>query len=218
MNCDRVHPLLSLFVLDDLDEGEKVLVESHLEICPGCREEVDALNGLTGALREDRFPDRSEEFWARFETSVVEGTERIDQESSRSIVGLLKKLIPVVPQGKFVPAVAYASLVLVIVSVGALFVWKAHIRYSDPLGDLLTESSSLSNAAIVDISYQNYLDDMSGSELEEATLAVTEWGIGDLLEWDTVGGTYDIFDEIEDMSSEELELFTEELEDWQENS
>jgi len=226
MNGDRVHPLMSLYVSGDLTESERETAEAHLETCLRCREEVRALREMADLLAGDRLSDPGPNFWARFESSVLEGTRLLDRENSRSALGFLKSLVQPAHRVNPVRALVCASTVVLVAALGTLFVWKAHLRYSEPLTDVFSNLESPGEYLPVDTPYYDYLDDMSDAKLEDVTLAVTEWGGGcevprsadDLLESSTIQDTYCIFSEIEDMDSDELELLVEALDDWRESS
>lgn len=52
MNCNEVRELLSLYIDDELDENEKLLVEQHLQICEECRKELEEYKKIIQALQE----------------------------------------------------------------------------------------------------------------------------------------------------------------------
>jgi negative regulator of sigma E activity len=52
MNCNEVRELLSLYIDDELDENEKLLVEQHLQICEECQRELEEYKKIIQALQE----------------------------------------------------------------------------------------------------------------------------------------------------------------------
>ncbi len=46
MNCDEIQELLSLYCDDGLAEDERTRCDSHLEVCPVCRDEISQLRAL----------------------------------------------------------------------------------------------------------------------------------------------------------------------------
>lgn len=56
MKCAQVRERLSAYLDGECPEGEAQGVARHLEDCPGCREELEALLRLTAALAELTVP------------------------------------------------------------------------------------------------------------------------------------------------------------------
>ena len=54
MNCAKFDSLIALYVEDDLPAGEALLVEAHLETCPGCREFASDIRESQTALKQLR--------------------------------------------------------------------------------------------------------------------------------------------------------------------
>lgn len=52
MNCNEVRDLLSLYIDDELDENEKLLVEEHLQMCEECQKELEEYKKIIQALQE----------------------------------------------------------------------------------------------------------------------------------------------------------------------
>lgn len=52
MNCNEVRELLSLYIDDELDENEKLLVEEHLKTCEECQKELEEYKKIIQALQE----------------------------------------------------------------------------------------------------------------------------------------------------------------------
>lgn len=52
MKCERTRQKLSAYMDGELDAGLHRTIESHLEQCPGCRKELEALGGVDLLIRE----------------------------------------------------------------------------------------------------------------------------------------------------------------------
>src|SRR5262245_29212185 len=50
MNCKDVAPLLVFYVCDEVREDERTLIESHLESCKACSEQLDDEKAFYSAL------------------------------------------------------------------------------------------------------------------------------------------------------------------------
>jgi len=51
MNCDEIKNLLSLYIDDELDEEERLLVEEHLQKCEECKKELEEYKKIIQALK-----------------------------------------------------------------------------------------------------------------------------------------------------------------------
>lgn len=54
MTCERIRELLTLAAGGDVEENERIAVESHLSLCADCRRELEEYRGLRGLLSELR--------------------------------------------------------------------------------------------------------------------------------------------------------------------
>lgn len=57
MKCDEVRKRLSRFLDGELNVREKELVSRHIEQCPGCRQELAALEADRAILRTAQMPE-----------------------------------------------------------------------------------------------------------------------------------------------------------------
>jgi hypothetical protein len=55
--CQRIRPLLGVYVLGAIDPAERAQVDAHLAGCPECREELAGLAGLPALLGRVRFDE-----------------------------------------------------------------------------------------------------------------------------------------------------------------
>ncbi|MCK4753428.1 MAG: zf-HC2 domain-containing protein, partial [Planctomycetes bacterium] len=54
MNCEKLEKLIELFILDEIDTGERVAIEAHLSVCPACREKEEDYRCAISLIREHR--------------------------------------------------------------------------------------------------------------------------------------------------------------------
>jgi len=102
MKCNKIHILLSDYLEDSLDPGERKWVEQHLGECDCCRLKLKEMKQLYGVLAQDEAPQREEDFWTNFLPQV------------KSRIGEKKRL-----KGSLVPktrlALGFLSLLLVVI-------------------------------------------------------------------------------------------------------
>jgi hypothetical protein len=221
MECNKINPLLSLYIMGDLDERDVELVESHVAVCGRCRDEIKSYQELKGELLSDHIPDPGEDFWRRFEASIMEATERVEKRKSTSIVGLVRVVFSALHEVRLAPALVYAASIVAVSVLGTLFVWKAHIRFSQPYEEILSFQAPVEDATVYDVLYADYFDGMTGDELELVSEAVTGWKVEvsesahDILPESKGEVAYEIYSEIDYMGYEELDLLREAIEKWE---
>jgi predicted anti-sigma-YlaC factor YlaD len=83
MNCHEIQQITVPYLELDLDPARVHEVTTHLESCPNCREEMEAVRQVLVRLKGQTVPDPGEQFWAAFPSVVrrrlgdrVGGTER----------------------------------------------------------------------------------------------------------------------------------------------
>lgn len=106
MNCRNVRRLLPLMVGDDLPESKQAAITSHLEKCPGCRQEYDIYIASNKAAKTWLAKERIE--WNDFEWQRVVRTACQKSTSKKR------------PLWSFKKSWAYASIVGVVVMLGLL--------------------------------------------------------------------------------------------------
>jgi len=77
MECAEIKELLSEYLDDTLDSKTTVLVQEHVQACSGCKEELDSLRSLVGALGSLEPAKAPDDFLDRLH-------ERIEQRSTFS--------------------------------------------------------------------------------------------------------------------------------------
>ncbi len=221
MTCENIHHLLSLYVMNDLADGEKDLVERHIADCSDCRGEVKVLREVIENVRAAGVPDPGEKFWERFEMSVMGRVGHLEENNRRSIGDLICSVFPVFRDLGFTRTFAYTASIVCVVLLGGLFTWRAHLRYSNPLEGFSPSVLSYQSLVEDNIPYTDYLDSMTDDELAVVSSAVTGLAVGvsieheeTLLEYEK-HGSYQIYTEIDLMGDEELDLLIEAIDKWE---
>lgn len=84
MECRDIRHALGVYVVGAIDPAERALVDSHLSICPECREELAGLAGLPALLR--RVPVAEAQQLARDEAIQLPAAESPPDELLRSLL------------------------------------------------------------------------------------------------------------------------------------
>lgn len=224
MNCEKLRPLLPFYVLGDLEKEDGETVDEHVAVCNRCAEEVGALKDLIGQLAKDHITDPGEDFWRGFEASVMERVEELGRERSWSVIESMKKLLFPVPEMRFARTLAYAASIASVAILGSLFAWRAHLHYTSQFEEMASLESPFESISGTDFSYADYIEELTGDELELVSRAVSGWGIEvppyqrDILLGITDESEYEMYEEIEYMEQEELNLLYEEIEKWERSS
>jgi len=133
MQCQHAYELFSDYIAADIDRALLVSLENHLAGCRNCREEVDGLRRVWGALDElpsaEPQPFLHENIMSRLEAERI----RVEEASQRKRAIWDWRLL-------FRPrALALASAIIVLVLTGAHVTQPAvGARFFDPLGWLLS--------------------------------------------------------------------------------
>jgi len=128
MKCQKVVDRLSALLDDELSDTERAAIAGHVEVCPGCRCELDRLAADRELLLRTSVPEEPPFLAARV-FAEVRASKR------RSAQGLLRRaLVPV------------AAALLVAVSLGAgtmLGIGLARTRQTADLNELATDADGL---------------------------------------------------------------------------
>jgi predicted anti-sigma-YlaC factor YlaD len=76
MSCDEYRPLISGYIDEELEAGERQRLEEHLKGCASCRRELEQLRGLTEELRTMEFEEPTDAELERYWRSVYNRLER----------------------------------------------------------------------------------------------------------------------------------------------
>jgi len=115
---DHVGELLDRYRTGELDEADRLRVEGHLEACPGCRRELEALAAFARAVERGYAAESAaraaelEPDWARFRASIVARTSARASGARRARLG------------RYVPQAALAILALLALGV----LWEQGVR------------------------------------------------------------------------------------------
>ena len=117
MNCRNVRRLLPLMPGDDLPESKQAAITSHLEKCPGCRQEYDIHIASNQAVKKWLGKERLE--WNDFEWQRVVRTacQESAPEKRPKVFGSFKK------------SWVYASMVGVVVMLCLIIFWPTRVLW-----------------------------------------------------------------------------------------
>jgi hypothetical protein len=107
-HCQRVRKKLVEHLDDQLSQDERRAVDEHLRACPHCSAERAALKRTLGLMGQRILPDPDPAFWTALRYRVRRETKQ---------TGAVPPLRPPIPARAWVPAVAFAALVVF------LFLW-----------------------------------------------------------------------------------------------
>jgi anti-sigma factor RsiW len=71
-SCSTYKPLLTEALFGELDEADRERLDAHLDDCPECAAELQALTSTLDLASEYRHPERPEAYWTQFTEHVHE--------------------------------------------------------------------------------------------------------------------------------------------------
>jgi len=74
--CETCQALISGYLDDELDPGERAALEAHIASCPVCRDELEKMRRLVSASSDLRVPPPTDEEMDRFLDGVYNRLER----------------------------------------------------------------------------------------------------------------------------------------------
>ena len=104
MNCKKVKKSVVPFLENELPEEQRVEMENHIKICPGCSHLLEEFSQLWGALEHREKIQASPYFWTRLKQRIIEY-----EKGRKPVLGWLEGLV-----GWARPAVAVATLLICI--------------------------------------------------------------------------------------------------------
>jgi hypothetical protein len=119
MNCESIREKFADFLAGELDEGSRQRVQTHLFVCPACREELEGLSAIWTKLgvlpKEQPGPALRQRFYEMLE-AYKDGLDeaRTGPGLRRTISGWLERIMPRQPVYQFA-----LSLVLLVAGLGA---------------------------------------------------------------------------------------------------
>lgn len=139
-DCRDIRHALGVYVLGAIDPAERAVVDSHLSMCPECREELAGLAGLPALLR--RIPVDEAQQLADEPDDELAGT---DMPSDRVLEGLLARTSRARQARRWRGLAAAAAVVLVAGAAGAAG-WSALSPAAAPVASPHFTSVSASNS------------------------------------------------------------------------
>jgi anti-sigma factor RsiW len=224
-DCERVRDLLSLYVMGDLEDGVQRAVREHLDKCPGCRGALAEFTALRRALEEERRPEPGDEFWRRFEDTLMQNIDR-EARRGRTFTDVLGRLLTPFSRLEPVRVAAGAAAILAVVLLGTLFVRQARERYSEPAGTFADLGRPAAETVTTAVPLSVFLEGMDETDLSRVWEAVASMEVdidlpeaavdaGDGTITDVAYSTYAELEYMEEIELEQLELA---IERWQGNS
>jgi hypothetical protein len=202
MNCRKITSLLVDYYEGSLSSEDRKLVEDHLKVCSHCRKELKEMESLFEVLNQEKTEKMDENFWINF---VPEIRGRIEQTSPRRVIWNL-----------FPRLGSLLGSVVVIILVGIILFSRDYNFQISGVSDLAeTETYSL-------YEFENTTDQLAGI----LSLAEGTEGLSDLISPDdkqSILALEEIIDDqywkkaeledlLDDLSSEELNLLEEKIE------
>jgi hypothetical protein len=93
MNCGEVRDQLIEFYEENLGPLDAEQIRIHLRTCPGCREELSAIEKVIGGLKSHGLRDPGEAFWRDFPTRVGEALHQEEKPKGVPILARLREWI-----------------------------------------------------------------------------------------------------------------------------
>jgi hypothetical protein len=216
MDCREVQDQLIEFYENQLGRRNAEQIRGHLGMCPGCREELRAIEKVIGGLKSQRLPDPGEAFWRDFPERV----RKAFYEGERPIRGpiLLRVWEGIYANTKWFAfpkpdsaAVSIATIVLVIA--GLLFFKAGWFR----TGSRGIEEGTLEDhfggiGVVVSPFTPGSLEGLSLYQLDDISKGLMEWldgmgtSVGEVLRGDEFFQGQDVFAQLEGLNSEELDF------------
>jgi len=192
MNCREVQDQLIEFYEDQLGRRDAEQIRGHLGMCPGCREELRAIEKVINGLKSQRLPDPGEAFWRDFPKRV----RKAFYEGDRPIrVPILQRVWEVIhgstkwlPLSK--PVGAAVSIAAVVLVIAGLLFFKAGWFWtgSRDIGEEILESYYGGIGVVVSTFTPGSLEDLSSYQLEDISTSQA------------------VFVQLEGLNSEELDF------------
>ncbi|MFC1492484.1 hypothetical protein ACFL6O_00875 [candidate division KSB1 bacterium] len=106
MNCKQFQNKISEISLSDLRDSLPEDIRDHIKTCPVCADELQNSIGLGSILDEMKAPEKGEEFWDGYLSTVMERTVRAEKKTQWSH-------FPVFGKKFVIPVFAVAAIMLV---------------------------------------------------------------------------------------------------------
>jgi len=221
MNCGEVRDQLIEFYEDNLGPLDAEQIRIHLGTCPGCREELRAIEKVVGGLKSQRLRDPGEAFWRNFPKRVGEAFHQEEKSMGVPILPRVREWIYGSTRWLSFPkpvgaAVSIATVIVVIA--GFLFFKTGWFgTESRGRGEETGEGYFEGVGTGVYPFAPGTLEGLSSYQLIEISQGLMGWlnGMGSSMEETFRGDGFlevqDVFAQLEELDSEELDLVYEAL-------
>lgn len=215
MECREVRNQLIEFHEDQLGRGEAEEIRAHLERCPVCKEEMRGIEKVMEGLKSLRVPEPGEAFWRNFPKRVGEAIHgegrpvgfRVLLKGWLGISEALKGL------SRSKPLRVAVSIATVVVIVAGLFFSRGGWFWtgSGDKGEETLEGYFGGMEAVVSPFSPGPLETIPSSQLDDISRGLMGWlngmeSVAEVLKGDESLRGQDIFAQLEELSSEELDF------------
>jgi hypothetical protein len=216
MNCREVQDQLIEFYEDQLHGRDAEHVRDHLETCPLCREELRSIEKVIVGLKSQRVPDPVEAFWRGFPKRVrealYEGGRPIRDPVLLRVWEVFYRTARWLTFSKPLGAAVSAAAMILVIA-GLLF-FKAGWFRTGPrgIGEEIVEVYSDGMEVLVSPFAHGSLEEFSLYQLDDISKGLMGWlnGMGSAVEEALKGDRFvqdqDVFAQLEELSSEELDF------------
>lgn len=95
MRCGKVNRLLNRYIDDELDKRLTDLIEQHLQVCPNCKQELNALESIKGVVRQKERVAAEEGLLERIKDRLQPAPQVIRIKWLPEAGNLARRLIPI---------------------------------------------------------------------------------------------------------------------------
>lgn len=221
MDCREVQEQLIEFYEEQLGPTEAEEIRGHLRTCPGCREELRAIEKVIAGLKSQPLRDPGEAFWRDFPKGVRKAFYEGKRPMGIPILPRMREAIYAsiqwLPFSK--PVSAAVSIATIFLIIGGLLFFKAGWFWTGArdIGEEALESYYGGIGTVVSSFTPGSLEGLSSYQLDDISQGLMGWvgGMGSSIEEAVNGNGFidgrDIFARLEALSSEELDLVYEAL-------
>lgn len=212
MDCREVQDQLIEFHEDELGRLEAERIGAHLEACPHCREELRTIEKVMEGLKSLRLPEPGEAFWRNFPKRVGEAIHGEGRPVKFPV--LLKAWLGISEAVKGLslskPTRVAVSIAAVVVIVAGLFFFRAGWFWTG-LREETLEGYFGGMEAVVSPFSVGPLETIPLSQLDDISRGLMGWLNGmesavEVLKGNESLRGQDIFAQLEELSSEELDF------------
>ncbi|NIS61125.1 MAG: hypothetical protein GTO13_10610 [Proteobacteria bacterium] len=221
MDCHEVQDQLIEFYENQLHGRDAEHIRDHLEICPLCGEELRSIEKVIVRLQSQRLRDPGEIFWrdfpARVRKAFYEGDIHIRISMLARVWERIYGFTTGLPFSK--PVYAAVSIAMLVLIIGGLLSLKTGWFWmgSRGIGEEIVEVYPDGMEVLVSPFTDGSLEGLSLYQLEDISKGLRGWlnGMGssveEVLKGDRFAQGEDVFAQLEELSSEELDFVSDAL-------